>query len=197
LCDRLESGAPVSAVDERLLRRALSLRRHAAALRRPPVVALVGPPNTGKSTLFNALLGHARALTSAAAGTTRDFVEEQLLLAGVPVRLRDTAGGEGGRRVAEAADLVIRFLSAPDEAVAPEPSGPAERLVLGRVDLQAGGSPAGVLGVSGRTGQGMAPLIERMAEDLGIPPEIEADVWAPWNPVIERRLSRRAALLPD
>lgn len=55
-------------------------------------VAIAGVPNVGKSSLFNLLLRDARAIVSAHAGTTRDRLEEYLNLAGVPVRLIDTAG---------------------------------------------------------------------------------------------------------
>ena len=55
-------------------------------------VALVGEPNAGKSSLFNALAGGAGALVSAEAGTTRDYLTERLDLGGVNVELIDTAG---------------------------------------------------------------------------------------------------------
>jgi tRNA modification GTPase len=55
-------------------------------------VAIVGPPNAGKSSLLNALLGEERALVSELAGTTRDTIEESIAIDGVPVRLVDTAG---------------------------------------------------------------------------------------------------------
>ncbi|MGZ3503613.1 MAG: tRNA uridine-5-carboxymethylaminomethyl(34) synthesis GTPase MnmE [Vulcanimicrobiaceae bacterium] len=55
-------------------------------------VAIVGPPNAGKSSLLNALLGEERALVSEIAGTTRDTIEETLTVQGVQVRLIDTAG---------------------------------------------------------------------------------------------------------
>ena len=55
-------------------------------------VAIVGPPNAGKSSLLNALLGAERALVSAIAGTTRDTIEETIAIDGVLVRLTDTAG---------------------------------------------------------------------------------------------------------
>lgn len=55
-------------------------------------VAIVGPPNAGKSSLLNALLGTDRAIVSELPGTTRDTIEETLLVEDVPVRLVDTAG---------------------------------------------------------------------------------------------------------
>lgn len=57
-----------------------------------PRVVIAGPPNAGKSALFNAVLGHRRALVSATAGTTRDYVEAELQLAGLELQLIDTAG---------------------------------------------------------------------------------------------------------
>jgi len=55
-------------------------------------VVIGGKPNVGKSTLLNALAGRERAIVSATPGTTRDFLEETLLIGGIPVRLVDTAG---------------------------------------------------------------------------------------------------------
>ena len=55
-------------------------------------VAIVGPPNAGKSSLLNALLGEERALVSEIAGTTRDTIEESMAIDGVRVRIVDTAG---------------------------------------------------------------------------------------------------------
>ncbi len=55
-------------------------------------VAIVGPPNAGKSSLLNALLGEERALVSDIPGTTRDTIEEAIVIDGVRVRLIDTAG---------------------------------------------------------------------------------------------------------
>ena len=60
--------------------------------KRLPTVCLAGPPNVGKSTLFNALLGQERALVSAEAGTTRDYLDVTLQWQGVELRLVDTAG---------------------------------------------------------------------------------------------------------
>lgn len=55
-------------------------------------VVLAGPPNAGKSSLFNALLGHERALVAETPGTTRDYVEGDLEIEGYAVVLVDTAG---------------------------------------------------------------------------------------------------------
>ncbi len=61
-------------------------------LREGARVVIMGRPNAGKSTLFNALLGHDRAIVTEIAGTTRDVIEETLVLDGVPLRILDTAG---------------------------------------------------------------------------------------------------------
>ena len=65
-------------------------------LREGASIALVGPPNAGKSSLFNRLLDRERAIVTAMPGTTRDTVEESLALGGVPLRLIDTAGLRDG-----------------------------------------------------------------------------------------------------
>ncbi len=80
---------------------------------------ILGPTNAGKSTLFNALHGTERAIVTDVAGTTRDFLEEQLHLGGTALRLVDTAGLratqdlvesigiERSRELGRSADLVI------------------------------------------------------------------------------------------
>ena len=82
-------------------------------------VALVGRPNAGKSTLFNALLGRERAIVSPILGTTRDVLTAELEVEGVPILLQDCAGlGDSEDaldlasyaatdRAAEQADLVL------------------------------------------------------------------------------------------
>lgn len=64
----------------------------AAVARDGALVVLAGPPNAGKSTLFNALLGEARAIVSDEPGTTRDAIEALLDSDPWPIRLVDTAG---------------------------------------------------------------------------------------------------------
>ncbi len=99
--------------------------------RERPRVVVAGPTNAGKSSLFNALLGNDRAIVSATPGTTRDFVEAELMVEGWTLQLVDTAGfrdgvdaieGEGISRARDqlaGADLVV-WLEAADAEDAPE-----------------------------------------------------------------------------
>lgn len=142
-----------------------------AWLRRPPVerlkdgvrVVVAGPPNTGKSSLFNAIVGRDAAIVSASPGTTRDLIEAPLMLSGVPIVLIDTAGlresedeieakGIGRAQAASAsADLVLWLgtpAAAPDKAIRVHP----------KADL--GGARDGAdLSVSTKSGAGLDDLI--------------------------------------
>jgi tRNA modification GTPase len=111
---------------------ALADGRRGEILREGLQVAIVGPPNAGKSSLLNALARRDVAITHESAGTTRDVIECALDLQGLPVLLADTAGlretadaveAEGLRRArarAASADLKLIVLDAnrPDEATA-------------------------------------------------------------------------------
>lgn len=116
-------------------------------------VVIVGRPNVGKSSLFNALLAANRAIVTPIPGTTRDVLEEAVNLGGYPVRLVDTAGirstndvveQEGVRRsrvTLESADLVLWVLDrseplAPaDEEVMTAVRGKRVQVVLNKADL--------------------------------------------------------------
>lgn len=105
------------------------LRRQAEAskyLRNGIHIVIAGATNAGKSTLFNALLGHERAIVTDIPGTTRDYIDATTEWSGLPVRLVDTAGLressetielEGMRRshtLVEQADVILWLLAPPD-----------------------------------------------------------------------------------
>ena len=93
-------AAAIAGVQEPLTELAASFRR-GMLLRHGAAIALIGPPNAGKSSLFNRLLERERAIVTPLPGTTRDTVEESLALGGIPLRLIDTAGLRGGEGAEE------------------------------------------------------------------------------------------------
>ncbi len=136
-------------------------------------VAIVGPPNVGKSTLLNALAGREAAIISTFAGTTRDVIEVKMDLAGLPVTLLDTAGLrdaddeierigiERGINRAQAADLRVFLRESAVEDLGLEPrAGDIE--VFAKADLRPG--PEGA--VSGLTGVGVDALVGRIVAEL-------------------------------
>ena len=88
---RADLDARVAGCEERLAALVADWER-GRIVREGLSLAIVGPPNAGKSSLLNALLGEERAIVAAIAGTTRDVIEERFFIDGVAVRVLDTAG---------------------------------------------------------------------------------------------------------
>ena len=149
-------------------------------------IAIIGPPNAGKSSLLNALAQRDVAIVSERAGTTRDVLEVHLDLGGYPAVVLDTAGlreavddveAEGVRRArarADAADIKLLLLS-PDAPATPELLAllGSEDLVVrnkaDRPDADRSGAVGGrpVLAVSALRGDGLAALVDRLARLAG------------------------------
>jgi tRNA modification GTPase len=139
-------------------------------------VVIAGRPNVGKSSLFNALLGHARAIVTDTAGTTRDLVTETCDLDGLKVTLVDTAGMrdtqdpveiEGvwrGARAREIADLIVvvldsaEALTVEDVRLLDETASALRLVVANKCDHRSAWSRDGVLWVSATTGAGVDSL---------------------------------------
>lgn len=141
-----------------------------------PRVVLVGPPNAGKSRLFNALLGSDRALVSPVAGTTRDYLSAPCDCDGLLVELIDTAGAEAADGPVEAraqalrdaeaarADLLLDCRSADVPPVADSLSDRARLIVWTKADLAP--APAVALATSAATGFGLIDLKRAVAATL-------------------------------
>ncbi|HET6487392.1 MAG TPA: GTPase, partial [Spirochaetia bacterium] len=159
-----------------------------------PRVVILGRPNVGKSTLFNALLHRRRAITHSRAGVTRDPVEVDCALGGKRVTLVDTGGfaadADGvdaqvsvrSLRAAEQADLILMILDALETTAADDdflerlrPYSPKVVLVVNKVDTperdpmvwnaHAYGF-SHVLGVSAAHGRGLGELADLAAQLL-------------------------------
>lgn len=141
--------------------------------------AIIGAPNVGKSSLLNRLAGSDRAIVSELAGTTRDTVEVDFEVHGIPILLVDTAGlreasdpveQEGVRRAKAAAggaDVVI-FVAAADDPQTWKCSHAADIRVLNKVDLLGEQAvPESFVPTSAKSGEGIEALTEMLARMLG------------------------------
>jgi len=148
-------------------------------------ILIFGKPNVGKSSLMNTLLGEARTIVSDIPGTTRDTVEENLVLKGMPLRLIDTAGVrqtidpvevQGVQRAqakVAGVDLVLLVVdgSQPldeDDRKALQACNPARTLlVLNKQDLGTSSLPVGfaalpAVSISARNAEGVDTLLDRV-----------------------------------
>lgn len=132
-------------------------------------VVLVGPPNVGKSSLVNAIVGYDRSITMDAPGTTRDVLHAETVIDGFPVRISDTAGiretGESieregismARSAIDSADLVIRVREAGASHV--EIGQRSSIDVVNKVDLAADPVKDASLPTIATTGHGVDQLL--------------------------------------
>jgi tRNA modification GTPase len=128
-------------------------------------IVIVGPPNAGKSSLFNAIVGRDAAIVSAIAGTTRDLIERPIAIAGMPFILIDTAGlreaGDEIERIGiararserDAADIVIDLEGGM--------LGPHTIAVSAKADIDP--PRAGAMPISAVTGEGLDALLDAIA----------------------------------
>jgi tRNA modification GTPase len=166
--------------------RLLGDARRGRLIREGLQVAVVGPPNAGKSRLFNALVGTGRAIVAITPGTTRDVVTETVNLGGLRVTLADTAGlhgtsdsveAEGIRRSEAAAAVADAVLVVGDQARAEDlvvvtdlagRFGSRAVLVANKADLPSAWSHPRAVAVSAATGYGLAQLEQRIAQALDV-----------------------------
>ncbi|MGG7566885.1 tRNA uridine-5-carboxymethylaminomethyl(34) synthesis GTPase MnmE [Rhodovulum sp. DZ06] len=155
------------------LETALKGARAAERVRDGFEVALIGPPNAGKSTLLNALAGREAAITSEIAGTTRDVIEVAMDIDGLAVTVLDTAGLRDTADPVEAigVDRARKRAEAADIRVLLDPWGDADRGLLrdGDVILRSRADETGATGpdaLSARTGQGVSALLDRIGAEL-------------------------------
>ena len=181
-----ESGCALLARVDALmasLDRLLGTADEGRMLREGVRLVINGRPNAGKSSLLNLLLGYDRAMVSEIPGTTRDTIEENLTLRGIPFRVIDTAGlreasgdaleEEGMRRTREhlaKADISLRVV----EACHWKDAGPVanhEVVVLNKMDLWDGPEiPAGVIPMCCLDARGLDQLVEALVERTRITP---------------------------
>jgi len=160
------------------------------------LVVIAGPPNAGKSSLFNALLGRARALVTDVPGTTRDAIEALVEPAGAafPLRLVDTAGLRETADTVERLGIEVseRYLRDAHAVLACGETAPALTETVARVHAL---TPAPIVpvrtkadlygvGVSAETGQGLRELLDEVYRAIGTTPS------DPDTPIVTRARHR-------
>ena len=155
-------------------------------------VVLAGSTNAGKSSLFNALLKENRAIVSSVAGTTRDYIETECEMNGIPVRLFDTAGlrssgdeieKEGilrSKELMDEADLVV-YVLAPGEV---EPKEKMENAIY--IHSKSDIAPGEGITFSSITGEGLDKVVDAITTFLSRDKRSVSDV-----PVIESERQER------
>jgi tRNA modification GTPase len=169
------------AIDE-LIARTTSLlagARRGRLIREGLQVAIVGAPNVGKSSLFNALVGASRAIVTDVPGTTRDLVTEVVDLEGLRVTLVDTAGlraasdpveAEGverSRRAIAVADLVLNVLDG-SSGQSCQVIDNKQLIVSNKSDLRGSRLASGGVSVSALTGEGIDDLRRHIVATLDV-----------------------------
>jgi tRNA modification GTPase len=176
----IDPGLLAHAIEALVARTAAMLTgaRRGRLIREGLQVAIVGEPNVGKSSLFNALVGSERAIVTDVPGTTRDLVTEVVDIEGVRVTLVDTAGLrdtqdpieiEGVQRSRQAvlvSDLVLTVVDGTqDRSEVTEYKG---LTVASKSDLPAAWNSGKALPVSARTGVGLDELRRRIVAELDV-----------------------------
>ncbi|HEY3875544.1 MAG TPA: GTPase [Candidatus Kapabacteria bacterium] len=155
---------------------ALSSLMHASITRRENAgfftVALTGPPNVGKSSIFNALLNFERSIVSEVPGTTRDYVEAFIEIDGFRVKLIDTAGVRTAEESIEARGIALGADAARHADIALRVTEPSERfpsiptgvvLLHNKIDLDHWNSE---LAISAASGAGIPKLHAWLSDEL-------------------------------